>query len=392
MVNIDTVSGQLILRGMTAASWVDEYLTWNQTENGIDRLTVYDEKIWEPHFDFSRPPSGTLSTVKQVFASGLVVLTILADFEMYCDLNMRYFPMDSHYCRTALMSSANAREHVTLTAEEDGIVNVLRPHGEWTVDKTVVTKGIFVEPFTNHGIDVLNFTLLLSRKYAFNLLHKGAPQCLLTFTNIFVHLIPVNSGERVSFAATIFLAFVFWQTIVIDDLPEHSAKISLFSVILTLCMTLSTLSLVVSIVLTKISFETDKPIPERLRRLAVFVKRTKRKQKHPVHGLENKRTFCKYARDIGEGHNGKTGNSQDFNENNTDVFERDLDSVIEKLKADAKGHEVNRNEKEIVAGTDDIPVTWLDVVDLIDVILFWALIVTIAIGIMVFVMLFIFQP
>ena len=392
MVSIDTVSGQLVLRGMLAASWVDEYLTWNQSENGIDRLSLYDEKIWEPHFEFYRPTSVTLGTVMQVFSSGVVVLTILADFETYCDLNMRLFPMDSHYCSIAVMSNGNLKEYVTLSADDDGIFNMMLPHGEWTVDETFVIKETFKEPFTSNGIDVLKFTLLLSRRHEFSLLHKGAPQCLLMFANIFAHLVPVNSGERVSFAVTLFLAFVFWQTIVIDDLPENSVRISYFSIILTFCMTMSTLSLVLSIVLTKMSVETDKPIPGCLHRLAVFMKKMKRKRKHPIHEFENERVNDRYTVDVGKDCKVMQESKQDANDNRFEDFHND--SVIDKLKTETKDYEKNKADETVTTGgkNNDLKISWLDVVEVIDVILFWASIATIMIALFIFNILFHFGP
>ena len=52
----------------------------------------------------------------------------------------------------------------------------------------------------------------------------------LAIVNPFVFMIPVDSGERVSYAITMLLSFIMFLSKVTADTPQSSLTVSLFSV------------------------------------------------------------------------------------------------------------------------------------------------------------------
>ena len=125
-----------------------------------------------------------------------------------------------------------------------------------------MTKQVFGQEV--QGVVYCN-SLTFGRQTDFILVHKTVPLLLLAVSYPFVNIVPLNSGERVSYAVTVLLAFVFWPAIVTEDLPNNSAKISILSLIVSVCIGCSTASTVVSVVLCRIAdCNEDHPKPKLL--------------------------------------------------------------------------------------------------------------------------------
>jgi hypothetical protein len=78
------------------------------------------------------------------------------------------------------------------------------------------------------------------------------PLLMLAFLNICVFLVPVGSGEKGSFAITIFLSYGIFVTIVSDTLPDNSLQISYFLLFIIVLLFMSVLSVVYTIIQAKL--------------------------------------------------------------------------------------------------------------------------------------------
>jgi hypothetical protein len=78
------------------------------------------------------------------------------------------------------------------------------------------------------------------------------PLLMLAFLNICVFLVPVGSGEKGSFAITIFLSYGIFVTIVSDTLPDNSLQISYFLLFIIVMLFMSVLSVVYTIIQAKL--------------------------------------------------------------------------------------------------------------------------------------------
>jgi hypothetical protein len=82
-----------------------------------------------------------------------------------------------------------------------------------------------------------------------------------------VFILPVESGERVSYAITVLLSIAVFLTLVGDNIPKSSKPMSLFSYYLLFDLILSTVIVFATIVNLKVYHQhVDKPVPKWLSR------------------------------------------------------------------------------------------------------------------------------
>ena len=90
------------------------------------------------------------------------------------------------------------------------------PHNVWEIKDTAVWK-----PYTEQQ-EVLVFKFNLKRNSGYYLLNLILPICVLGILNLFVFLLPPESGERVGYSITVLLSIVVFLTITSNSLPGTS--------------------------------------------------------------------------------------------------------------------------------------------------------------------------
>ncbi|XP_052251757.1 acetylcholine receptor subunit delta-like [Dreissena polymorpha] len=114
-------------------------------------------------------------------------------------------------------------------------------------------KGIITEQFEENsrwslvnttveevkGVDAMViFKMKLKRKSTFYVFNILIPMVLLSFLNVLTFVLPVSSGERASYAVTVFLSLAVFLTIVASEIPKNSNTISIVSVYMTAVLAL----------------------------------------------------------------------------------------------------------------------------------------------------------
>ena len=337
-------NGELEATGNFHMTWYDDALAWNASQHsGITFLRVTQDEIWTPGVT-------QINTVGEHFIvsfgfltyTGKVVWGTSGEFRTFCDLNMHWYPKDEHTCAIVLIALSHTSSQVALEPLENTVgIDNMQAHGQWLITNSSVTKMVFKDRQEQYESDNLVYSIVMQRKPEFALLHKSFPLLLISFASLFAHVVPLLSGERISFAVTLFLSLVFWEALIVEELPQNSSKISLLSIIMTLSLILSTFSVIETVFFCRLAVEQDRPIPKMLERLAMKRKRVKRK-------LEPESDVAKHD----TGHN---------------VNDQEEDITLEKVTRQgntAKQSSENILNKEVE--TNNIKITWLDVADILD--------------------------
>ena len=80
------------------------------------------------------------------------------------------------------------------------------------------------------------FPIKLLRRWPFTFCNILIPVLLLSFLNVCVYLIPIEAGERVSFAITVLLSYTVFMIVTIDIVPEMSDPMPILSYFLAFKM------------------------------------------------------------------------------------------------------------------------------------------------------------
>ena len=264
---LDISSGKMLSPGYIVASWTDELLYWNSSDfNGLDRLSVSSDEIWVPMFvQFGSTETHLTLTPAWLHNNGTVTWIMAGLLEGACQLDILKYPMDEHVCDVI----ANPRKHDTSEIQlkllkEEQAVSLFTEHGEWEVTKSVSSIFIFIEPISNTRFTGISRSVTISRRFQFVMVHTSIPLFLLSLLNVGVFLVPLRSGERITFSTAILLNLVFFTTKMSDDLPHNSLRISYVSIMMTTTNVITTLGVIFSVILCRIDHETIMPVPERL--------------------------------------------------------------------------------------------------------------------------------
>lgn len=104
------------------------------------------------------------------------------------------------------------------------------------------------------------YTLKIRRKPRYMVLSVILPIVMLSVLNMFVFVLPCDSGEKASYAVTVFLAFAVFLTIISSALPRNSESLSIFSVYIIILTVQSTLITITALIILRIrQFETAVP-------------------------------------------------------------------------------------------------------------------------------------
>ncbi|KAH3705225.1 hypothetical protein DPMN_080292 [Dreissena polymorpha] len=177
-------------------------------------------------------------------------------FRIVCDVSIQYFPFDVQTCVLTYYVADESTASVTLDHYLTIDMSEYSENAEWVV--TSVTRQRVVRN-NNYYIDI---EFRLQRRANFALFTLIAPLMALAFLNISVFLVPVDSGEKGSFAITIFLSYGVLITIISDTLPKNSAQTSTLVLLIETLLCLSVLSVVYTVVQAKVAFTIGrKPCP-----------------------------------------------------------------------------------------------------------------------------------
>ena len=145
-------------------------------------------------------------------------------------------------------------------------LNYFLPNNAWTLDSTRV------ENFQKADIDgMVKVELVLKRKPLYFCVSMLAPILLLAILNPLVFILPPESGERVSYAVTIFLSVAVFITLVSDHMPKSSSPISNTSYFLMTAVIFSAMVIVVTMFSMRLHLRGSSEKEPKCLRMVFFV-------------------------------------------------------------------------------------------------------------------------
>lgn len=138
-----------------------------------------------------------------------------------CSPDVTFYPFDKQTCSFALIPWGNTVSEIQfVTINEDFNMESYTENGEWEILSTKTSTSVA------NSTPRIDITLTVLRKplyFAFNII---LPILVLTTLNGMVFWLPVESGERVGFSVTCFLAFSVILNMIMDILPRSSSPIA----------------------------------------------------------------------------------------------------------------------------------------------------------------------
>lgn len=243
----EEVSGILELSTMIFQTWKDERLQWNPDDySELHTLSLAPSSLWTPRVTLSTITDNTDTfdtgnTKLRVSYNGDISWLKYGVIKTTCIPNVKRFPFDIQTCRfNFVLVGYNADEIIINVPEKKVGTTFNHANGIWEVTNTLGIGGIIEHPFLrNMHVSYAAFSLELKRKPTFFVVTLLVPAFILLFVNPLVFLLPVESGERISFAMSTFLSFTVFISITYGVMPRRSEPMSSLLIIFTLSFIVS---------------------------------------------------------------------------------------------------------------------------------------------------------
>ncbi|XP_052784333.1 acetylcholine receptor subunit beta-type unc-29-like [Mya arenaria] len=220
------VEEKISYTGLLYLYWRDELFTWNPSEYGdLKDFYIGVNEIWVPQLM-------NVNAVKEIdklsqdwhsvqAQSNGFMLYIIADiFTSSCAFDVTYYPWDEQVCSFHFMPSSYGPGKIKLLPYYKVVFQTYYlPSGSWDLVDTKAEAD---------GLSVV-FKITIRRKPMFVIVNVILPLMFLSVLNIFVFLIPTETGERISYCLTVLLAIAVFLTLVGDSLPKNAEPMSYYS-------------------------------------------------------------------------------------------------------------------------------------------------------------------
>ena len=222
----DDVAGVMTTVGELHIEWIDEKFTWNTRDyNNAEQLIMPLSEIWFPYLFVLNSVSNfnldfdTYTTRAKIKYSGEVKLTIGQVFKTSCTPDVTHYPMDEHICEIVL-SSLTEERLIRSSVSFDS--SKMKTNPQWKI----LSETSMTEVLRDYNTHTWRFTL--QRRPKFLAICVVFPVLFLGIINLFVFIIPPETGERVSFSVTVLLSHAVFLTIATDKLPDSGNSIPVF--------------------------------------------------------------------------------------------------------------------------------------------------------------------
>ncbi|XP_071832980.1 neuronal acetylcholine receptor subunit alpha-7-like isoform X2 [Apostichopus japonicus] len=255
--------------------WKDEFLTWNPDDYGnVTEINFGKDQIWFPDVTpYERVDTGPAEanmdeTFLTVDYEGQVVYYNIAFYAIFCKMDVRLFPYDSHRCAITFSAYSFEGDAVSLyyVNDSDSSENILKKNGVWSVSgydiKDIETEYLCCPtPYRE-----VYYTIYIRRESGFYVLNVGVPTVLLSLTTLSVFLLHPESGEKVSLCVNNVLALIIFQQLLATNMPPTGDEMPIVAYYFVVVISISFLSVLTTCLTLGIYHNKAKrPLPKLLK-------------------------------------------------------------------------------------------------------------------------------
>ncbi|XP_021351922.1 acetylcholine receptor subunit alpha-type unc-38-like [Mizuhopecten yessoensis] len=241
ITDIDEVQEKMSSTAFLELYWINDYINWDPSaDNDTEVIYVPQKNIWKPDIALENgftklKELGDDFLLTTIYAEGLVNWRPYEVFETKCSINIQYFPFDKQTCDIKFGVWTSPLSDVDVELGSKGILlDEYQTNGEWDL----LTTSAKSSESQQEGA-IVTFSITVKRKPQYILYNVVLPIIMLSLLSVFVFALPVDSGEKMGYIMTLYLAFAVFLTIVSASLPV-SSSMSLLSLYLILLLSLGT--------------------------------------------------------------------------------------------------------------------------------------------------------
>ncbi|XP_067664098.1 uncharacterized protein [Haliotis asinina] len=250
---IDNTQKEFSIRGILSLAWKDEFLTWNSSDfGGLRHYHPKKGEVWTPSIlnEDGVEDQDVMDTINRcmLYKNGSVLVLVPGYFSTFCNFDMTYFPFDSQTCIIQMNSLDYFAEELEFRPVSKQLTKIgNHKDAEWTVVRAAITNGEIIVP--SHSYSRVRVMFQVARKPLFAILNIVIPIVTISILSMMVFLIPVESGEKLSFSLSALLSLAVFMSFITEQIPASSEKTPLLVIYLTSMVLLNALSVVSTVLI-----------------------------------------------------------------------------------------------------------------------------------------------
>ncbi|RVE69590.1 hypothetical protein OJAV_G00079320 [Oryzias javanicus] len=248
-LSVNTKTLRLNSRLKAVIKWTDPELAWDMSDYPFDKVLLPVDKIWTPVLQVTNGISTSMTHDSHdllVYSNGTVDHMVHIDADINCEVNLFNYPFAEDECPVAIEIPSSKDPDCSTSLLLDQVKSIAASTGDWQTiyahlkkkreDRNFIAVGLkitFSSPF---------ITLLL-------------PTVLIVLADFVSFALPLNGGGRNGFKVTLVLSFVMFLNLLNSQLPGDGECSPIIRIHFCICLVLLVLSMLVSMVLTRLSHD-----------------------------------------------------------------------------------------------------------------------------------------
>lgn len=223
----EELTGRLAVTLGFIMHWTEQRFTWDPANYSGKKDILFDIKdIWRPRLSITESVNyvqtvGTDSDLVRVYNNGSVLWSTGNVVQVFCSVDVTFFPFDSQTCRITYVSLTYTISEVIIAARGELSTDIFRANSMWRLK----SSNVYANELPNFST-AATIMLNLERRSEFFVVYIIVPLLFLGALNICVFFMSSDSGERHSVAITALLAFVVYMSEVNSVIPQSSEPIA----------------------------------------------------------------------------------------------------------------------------------------------------------------------
>ncbi|KAH9507925.1 hypothetical protein Btru_053241 [Bulinus truncatus] len=248
IIFVDEVSQAIMVSSSITIVWADPVVGWDPRDyGGIDTLEMETDYFWTPKIYIPKSSDSSVKLIAftdnvQVSSRGVVSTMIPIITTTLCNLDLTFFPFDTHSCIMVFLES-NMYNLTHLELPPKGISFYFGTNAAW------ILVGYKCYTQTSHYTPAFYYivcSIEMSRRSAFYVVNLIGPMAMTSAVTLVVFWLPAEGGEKMTFAVSMFLSSSVFYNYILEIMPrsmENPPRLNLllvFNGILIMLVTAAT--------------------------------------------------------------------------------------------------------------------------------------------------------
>ncbi|KAF4115438.1 5-hydroxytryptamine receptor 3A-like [Onychostoma macrolepis] len=247
-LSFDTKDMKMTSRIKVNMEWKDPDLGWIQEKSRFPTIVMPVDKIWIPRIVLDNAIETTMEPYTndvQVRRDGTVNHAVVLFTTVSCQINLFNYPFVVGSCPVAINGWSQKTCALTLQIA-DNVSLVGGSRGEWQTTSVIKTVDSSNRVYLQVALSINPFSAFVT---------LILPSGLVLLADLVSFALPFDGGERNSFKVTLVLSFTMFLLILNDHLPNGGYCSPLLHYHFSFCLVCLVMSMLASIVLTRLSVE-----------------------------------------------------------------------------------------------------------------------------------------